>query len=161
MLLGTSQGGGLVLNLASRYNDFDGVVAIAPGHLNFPAGSITANTSAWTFNGKEVPYVPIPFSAVVLSLIGKKSKVWEIIFTAKRSNSEAEIEVEKITCPILLLSAKDDEVWPSQYMCEQIVTRLNKNRHINYYKHISFEGGHYVMRKYFDDVFNFIAEHFK
>lgn len=161
MLLGTSRGGELVLNLASRYNDFDAVVALVPAHMRFPAASITANTSAWTFNGKELSYLPIPFSAVITSLAGKKRKAWEIILENEKSTPEAEIEVEKINCPILLLSAKDDEAWPSHYMCDKIVNRLSNNNYQYYYKHISFDGGHYVMKKHFDKVFEFAENHFR
>jgi uncharacterized protein len=161
MLLGTSRGGELVLNLASKYNDFDAVVALVPAHVNFPAGSITANTSAWTFDGKELPFLPIPFPAVITSFAGNKTMAWEIILANERSASDAEIEVENINCPILLFSARDDEVWPSQYMCEQIVKRLNTNNYKNYYEHISFDGGHYAMKKHFDKVFDFVEKHVK
>ena len=159
MLLGTSRGGELVLNLASRYSDFDAVVALVPAHMRF-SGS-TANTPAWTFNGKELSYLPIPFWAVVASLSGKKRKAWEIILKNEKSTPEAEIEVEKISCPILLLSAKDDDVWPSQYMCDKIVNRLNNNNYKYYHEHISFDGGHYVMNKHFDKVFEFVENHFQ
>jgi uncharacterized protein len=161
MLLGTSRGGELVLNLASRYNDFDAVVALVPAHVRFPAASITANTSAWTFNGEELSYLPIPFRAVVAALAGNKKKAWEIILENEKSKPEAQIEAEKIDCPILLLSAKDDEEWPSQYMCKEIIDRLSNNNYKYYYEHISFDGGHYVMRDHFDKVFEFVENHFQ
>src|SRR5207253_670758 len=72
MLLGTSRGGELVLNLASMYKEFDAVVALVPAHMRFPAASITSNTSAWTYNEKELSYLPVPFSAIITSLAGKK-----------------------------------------------------------------------------------------
>lgn len=37
------------------------------------------------------------------------------------------IPVENISGPILLLSAKDDALWPSKYMSEKIVSRLTEN----------------------------------
>lgn len=161
MLLGTSRGGELVLNLASMYNEFDAVVALVPAHMRFPAASVSSNTSAWTFDGKELSYLPIPFSAIVTSLAGKKEMAWRIIMANEKNNPEAGIKVEKINCPILLLSAKNDETWPSQYMCDRIVNRLKTNNYKYYYEHISFDGGHYVMKQHFDKVFNFVDDHFK
>jgi dienelactone hydrolase len=160
MLLGTSRGGELVLNLASKYNDFDAVVALVPSHIRFPAAPI-ANTSAWTLKGKELPYLPIPPWAVINSLLGEKRKAWEIILDNEKNMPEAEIEVENISCPILLLSAKDDEEWPSQYMCDKIVSRLSQSNYKYYYQHLSFDGGHYIVKKHFDKVFEFAENHFK
>jgi uncharacterized protein len=159
MLLGTSRGGELVLNLASRYNDFDAVVALVPSHMRFPGS--TANSPAWTFNGEELPYLPVPFRAVIASIAGKKRKAWEIILENEKYMPEAEIEVEKINCPILLLSARDDQEWPSQYMCDKIVNRLSNSNYAYYYQHISVDGGHYAMKKHFDKVFEFVENHFQ
>jgi dienelactone hydrolase len=161
MLLGTSRGGELVLNLASRFNDFDAVVALVPAHVRLPAGSITANTSGWTFEGQELPFLQIPYRAILTSIAGNKQKAWEIILGEENSTPEAEIEVEKMNCPILLLSAKDDKEWPSQYMCDKIVNRLSDNNYKYYYEHISVDGGHYVMKEHFDNVFKFVADHFQ
>jgi uncharacterized protein len=161
MLLGTSRGGELVLNLASRYDDFDAVVALVPAHMRLPAASITANTSAWTFEDQELPYLSIPYWAILTSIVGNKQKAWEIIMEEAKNRPEAAIEVEKINCPILLLSAKNDEVWPSEYMCDQIVSRLSNAKYKHYYRHISFDGGHHVMKNNFDKVFEFVDGHFK
>jgi uncharacterized protein len=161
MLLGTSRGGELVLNLACKYNDFDAVAALVPAHMRFPAGSITANTSAWTFEGAELPYLPISYRAIFSLLLGNRQKAWEIILAGEKYGAEAEIEVERIECPILLLSAKDDEVWPSQYMCDKIVSRLSNSNYQHYYKHVSFDGGHYALKKNFDKVFEFVESHFQ
>lgn len=161
MLLGTSRGGELILNLASRHNDFSAVVALVPSHMRFSAATLTGNTSAWTFEGHELPYLSIPYSAILTSIVGNKRKAWNIIMEKAKDRSEAEIEVEKIKCPILLLSAKDDEAWPSQYMCDQIVSRLSNANYQYYYNHISFDGGHHVMKNNFDKVFEFVELHFQ
>lgn len=161
MLLGSSRGGELVLNLASRYEDIDAVVALVPPYATFPAGSITANTSAWTFNGKELPYFPISFKAILTSITSSSQSAWKIILENERNAQRSEIEVEKIDGPILLLSAKDDEVWPSQYMCGKIVKRLKVNNFKHYFEHISIDGGHYETKKHFGKVFEFLNSHFK
>lgn len=44
ILMGASKGGELVLNLASRYSCFKGVIALSTSHISFPAITISANT---------------------------------------------------------------------------------------------------------------------
>jgi dienelactone hydrolase len=43
--------------------------------------------------------------------------------------AKAVIPVEKINAPVLLISAGDDQVWPSSVMADQIVKRLAEHRH--------------------------------
>ena len=79
----------------------------------------------------------------------------------EESATNSVIEVERINGPILLLSAIDDELWPSKYMSDKIVNRLEENQFKYYYQHFSFEGGHYDTKKHFDVVFKFLDEHFR
>jgi uncharacterized protein len=160
-LLGSSKGGELVLNLASRYNDIDAVVALVPSHVTFPAQTIPANTSAWTFNDKEIAYLKIPDRAFLGLLQGDSQRAWEIYLEKERSSSLSVIEVEKINGSILVLSAKEDELWPSNYMAEEIVRRLQQNQFKYYYQHFAFEGKHHDTKKHFEIVFKFLDEHFK
>jgi dienelactone hydrolase len=160
-LLGSSRGGELALNIASKYKDIDAVVALVPSYASFMAQTITANTSAWTFNSEEVPYLPVPLKAIIPAIQGDSYRVCEIILENSESRKDAAIEVEKINGPILLLSAKNDELWPSKYMSDKVVNRLKDNNFKYYYKHISFDGRHHDTKKHFDVVFDFLDEHFR
>lgn len=160
-LLGSSRGAELALNLASRYNDINTVVALVPSHVTFPALTVTANTSAWTFNDKEIAYIKIPFKAILSSIQGNTQRTWEIVLESEKSSKNSVIEAEKINGSILLLSAKDDELWPSKYMSDEIVNRLVENQYEYYYEHFSFEGRHHDTKKHFDVVFKFFDEHFR
>ncbi len=160
-LLGSSRGAELILNLASRYKDFDAVVALVPSYVNFPALTTTANTSAWTFNGEELDYVGIPYTAIGAALRGESLKAVKIALENLDDSSEAIIPVQDISGPILLLSAKDDTLWPSKYMSDKIVNRLTENNFKYYYEHFSFYGGHHDTKKHFDKVFDFLDNHFK
>lgn len=160
-LLGSSRGGELVLNIASRYSDVDAVIAIVPPHVSFPALTSSANTSSWTFNDKEVPFVPFSYQAIPSVIKGNNYRTCEIMLRNKEAVINATIEVEKINGPILLMPATNDEVWPSIYMSEKIVNRLEKNQFKHYYENFSFEGGHTESSKHFDVVFRFLDEHFK
>ena len=159
-LLGTSRGGELVLNIASRYNDIDAVVALVPSHVTFPALTPTANTSSWNFNDEELPYIKVPLKAIIPSIRGDSQRAWELYMENEKNSINFVIEVEKINGPILLLSAKDDELWPSKYMSDRIANRLKEKQFKYYYQHFSFEGRHHDTKNHFDVVFQFLDEHF-
>ena len=160
-LLGSSRGGELVLTLASIYKDFNAVVALVPPHVRFPSATLTANTSAWTFNGQELSYLKIPYAAIGPALRGESLRLAEITLENEGDMPESIIPVEKINGPILLLSAKGDALWPSAYMSERIADRLRDNNFKYYFEHVSFEGGHHDTKKHFDKVFEFLNNHLK
>ena len=160
-LLGSSRGAELVLNLASRYKDFDAVVALVPSYVNFPSLTTAVNTSAWTFHGDELNYVGIPYTAIAAAIRGESHKAIEIALENLDDRSSSIIPVENISGPILLLSAKDDALWPSKYMSDKIVSRLIEKDFKYYYEHFSFNGGHHDTKKHFDKVFKFLDNHFK
>ena len=161
-LLGSSKGGELVLNLASRYNDFDAVIALVPSHVTFPGYTSTLNTSAWTYNDKEVDFINIPYYKLIWNMIQSDAKSKQnVIKESEKSSESSFIKVEKITAPILLMSARNDQLWPSDYMSEMVMKRLKENEFEYHYEHFSFEGSHYDTKKHFDVVFKFLNEHFK
>ena len=58
------------------------------------------------------------------------------------------INVENINGPILLLTGKEDKMWPATQMCEMIVKRLKKNNFPHWYKHVAYENaGHALHEK--------------
>ncbi|MEM6737172.1 MAG: acyl-CoA thioester hydrolase/BAAT C-terminal domain-containing protein, partial [Bacteroidota bacterium] len=163
-ILGSSKGGELVLNLASRYDDIDAVVALVPSHVTFPGYTITANTSSWMYNDKEVEFVHLPFFKYLwkkLCARGNSQIIQEILEENEKLYEKDAINVEKINGPVLLLSAKNDRAWPSDYMSNQVVNRLEENQFEHHYEHFMFEGSHYDTKKHFDVVFTFLDEHFK
>ncbi len=59
--------------------------------------------------------------------------------------ADAEIEVEKASCPILLISGKVDQLWPSERMATLIMKRLKEHSHVYPYKHIAYpDAGHRI-----------------
>lgn len=61
----------------------------------------------------------------------------------KNPNPDAVIQVEKITGPILLISSKMDNMWPSEPAAEQIMQRLEDYDFPYSYQHLSYDyGGH-------------------
>lgn len=155
-LMGASKGGELVLNLASRYSCFKGVIALSTSHVSFPAITIAANTSSWMYNNEEVKYVPAPFKTIWPALKGDLYGAFSIMLEDTEAVAQAEIEVEKINGPILILSADEDEQWPATKMSEQLVERLQQKNFAHRYEHIVVKGTHIEPLNHFDKVYAFL-----
>jgi len=156
ILMGASKGGELVLNLASRFSCFKGVVALSTSHVSFPALTLSANTSSWMYNNQEVVYVPAPFKIIWPALQGDLLSAFSMILENTEAVAQAEIEVEKINGPILIFSADQDEQWPATKMSQQLVERLERKNFVHSYQHILVKGMHAEPLNHFERVYAFL-----
>ncbi|MBL7872969.1 MAG: hypothetical protein JNM78_15235 [Cyclobacteriaceae bacterium] len=156
ILMGASKGGELVLNLASRFSSFKGVIALSTSHVSFPAITLSANTSSWMYNNQEVIYVPAPFKTIWPALQGDLQSAFSIMLENTEAVTQAEIEVEKINGPILILSADQDEQWPATKMSQQLMERLARKNFAHKYEHIVLKGTHTEPLNHFDKVYAFL-----
>jgi hypothetical protein len=63
--------------------------------------------------------------------------------------ASAEIPVEDIHGPVLLLSGKDDLKWPSSLMATRLMERLRRRGHPYADQHLSYDGaGHWIPCEY-------------
>ena len=144
-IIGVSKGGELALLLGSRFPQIKAVVAYVPGSVVFQSiGAKFENTSSWTWKGEALSFVPYGTSAKY-----QQTKWLVDLYEASLENREAVsksvIEVEKIKGPVLLLSGRDDAVWPSTQMSEQIIERLKQKQFPYFYKHVAYENaGHSI-----------------
>jgi uncharacterized protein len=152
ILMGGSRGGELALNLASRYPDFKGVIAMSASHVSFPALTWSANTSSWTYKNQEVPYVPAPLKTISPALKGD-------LYAAHSMMLEDKEAVQKAGS-ILLISGKNDEQWPATDMSDQMINRLQQNDFKHHYSHIKLNGGHTAPLENFNVVYDFLEAHF-
>lgn len=159
-IVGGSRGGDLALLLGSYYRDIKCVVAIVPSHVAFPGHTNHFSTSAWTFNNKELPFVPVNDEAVPFLMKHDLRGTFTAMLKDSIAEEKALIKVEKINGPILLLSATKDDHIPSVEMCDKIIERLKANKFKDANKHIVIEGGHGEPLKHFDLVFKFLEENF-
>lgn len=157
LLMGASKGGELVLNLASRFSCFKGVIALSTSHVSFPAITFSANTSSWMYNNQEVAYVPAPFKTIWPALRGDLLGAFSMMLEDTEAVAHAEIEVERINGPILILSADDDEQWPATKMSEQLMERLKRKNFVHWYEHVVVEGKHIEPLNHFDNVYAFLT----
>ena len=106
--------------------------------------------SSWSFHGKELPYSAYGMEKFPLGSILRKSlKIMDVTMydlylpLVENPNPDAVIQVEKTTGPILLISSKMDNMWPSEVAAKQIMKRLQDNNFQYPYRHLSYDyGGH-------------------
>lgn len=160
VLMGGSRGGELVLNLACRYPEFKGVIALSTAHVSFPAITWSANTSSWTYRGEEVPYVPAPFSTIAPALKGDLYEAHRLMLENQVAVGRAVIPVERINGPVLLVSGIHDDQWPATLMSEAVMERLREKGFVHPYVHIPLNGGHVAPLNRFSHVYDFLERHF-
>ena len=130
-VLGTSRGGELALLLGATFSDLRAAVGYVPSGVvmrNTPT-TLLGERSAWTYQGN-----PIPFANNYVGVASLKT---------------AAIPVEKINGPILLISGRDDQVWPSTRLSEVAIGRLEEHNHPYPYEHLIYEdAGHLIAVPY-------------
>ncbi|MBY0573445.1 MAG: hypothetical protein K2P84_07165 [Undibacterium sp.] len=155
-LIGGSKGAELALTLASFYKEYGAVIAIVPASAVFPALTMTMDTSSLSYQGKELTYVPFTPDAYPALMKRDLRAAFSILMENKPAMAEAAIKVENIQAPLLFLSAKTDEMWPSTEMSEQMVQRLKEKKFPYANQHVAVEGGHAAPLKHFDVVEKFL-----
>ena len=142
-VLGVSKGSEAALLLASHDARVCAVVAGVPSSVVWagidmahPATPVTV--SSWTLAGKGMAFVPYaegPFRGV--RDLYDRSLV--------KAAPEAAIPVEKIKGPILLISGKSDQLWPSYPMSQAVTARLDAKHFTFAHQHLAYDdAGHFA-----------------
>ena len=140
-VLGVSKGGELALLTASRDPALKAVVAAVPSHVVWQGidlqGGMTG--SSWTAGGVPLAYVPYDLSNGFISV--------HALYAGSLASApaEAEIPVEQIAGPILLVSGQADTLWPSTEMANRVEQRLRANGFPHGVTHLAYpDAGHAV-----------------
>ncbi|TDF34935.1 acyl-CoA thioester hydrolase [Alteromonadaceae bacterium M269] len=147
-LFGFSKGAELALLLGSHFDNIKQTVAIYPSHVSWNALRSPTSQPAWLLDGKPLDYIDAPLlSWNMLSGLFTKNYV-EAFDSALSKASTAQIDnsripVENLQGPLFLVSAKSDEIWPSNRMALEIVEYLNEKGFSYSVEHIELEGGHF------------------
>lgn len=160
-VIGGSRGADLALLLGSYYKDISCVVGMSASHAVFPGHTQTFSTSCWTFNGTELPYIPVNEQAIPFLMKRDLRGAFEAMVQDTLAEQKALIKVENTNGPVLLLSAKQDEIIPAVAMGEKMVARLQSKSFKHHYEHLIFEGNHAEPTKHFDKIFHFLSVNFK
>ena len=112
-VVGHSRGAELALLLGSVYPEVKAVVSYSGSGVVFSSPS--KDEPAWTYRGKPVPRVH-PTKKSSSSITEEQLK-------------KAEIPVEKINGPVLLISGGDDALWHSVKLSKMAMDRLKRHGH--------------------------------
>lgn len=148
-VMGGSKGGELSLILASYFPELKAVVAYVPSHVVWQG--IGGADSSWTYRGEPLPHVPYKSMPATRDATGPLS--FMPLYLASLDNKEAvaraTIPVEKINGPVLLISGKDDQLWPSSVMADMVISRLKEYRHPYKFTHLAYDlAGHAIGTTY-------------
>lgn len=152
IIVGTSKGAEAALLLASQYKEIRAVVGYVPSNVAWSCICNSPNKSSWSLNGKSIPFVPQDRDPTYNPPSGfPLTPAINYIFRSKNSAAvrKAEIPVEKINGPILLISGKEDKLWHSYLMSQLIMARLKKLGHHFADQHLAYDNaGHLIGKAY-------------
>lgn len=153
-LHGTSRGAELALILGSFFPErIQKIVAVAPSSV-----CLTAN--AWVYQGKSVlPAAPYFIDPMYDAHITESTRECPKSIRIHRERAlslerdrfdQASIPVEKIRCPLLLVTGGDDQMGPSTTYAKFIIERLEKKGSEIPRIHLDFpRAGHLIFMPYF------------
>jgi pimeloyl-ACP methyl ester carboxylesterase len=159
-VFGVSRGAEAALQFAATYSEVTAVVARSPSHVRWEGISAKGlpGGPAWTHRGKPLPYIsnriPLWFAAQYVwdSMVGdpvRQTPLFMHDLEVLGDTSNVEIPVEDIHGPVLLLSGKDDQIWPSSLMATRLMERLRRHGHPYADEHLSYDGvGHSISSEY-------------
>jgi dienelactone hydrolase len=144
---GMSKGSEMALVAASLFPELSCVIARVPSYFVSEGLSGSgkskgpSGTSCWSYRGKEMPYAPYcSRSFDLLHVLLKEKELHIIAFNRDKDvTPETVIPIERIKAPILLLSSKRDEVWPSFESATLMEKKLTETGFPYPHKHIAFE----------------------
>lgn len=156
---GISLGGEYALLCGSLLPEIECVVAVSPVHIVTECGSFLGGYhftggSPFSWRGKPVPYLPHGAKAkdyvkrVRQDFLKRHEFYMRYVYEEslmRPHDPDADIQVENIHGPVLLLSGGADSCVPASWVCQQVMTRLRQH-HFAYpavhhnYKYLS----HYV-----------------
>jgi pimeloyl-ACP methyl ester carboxylesterase len=133
------------------FPDVRAVVAYAPSHVIWSAPpDVDGTRPAWTYKGKPLPFIVRPLTVEQRKKLKEKNPaaerpVFEHYLKDQEAVAKAAIPVEKIAGPILMITGKDDKLWPGTEMAAEVMKRLKAKNHRFHSEHLGYEGcGHSI-----------------
>lgn len=156
---GASRGGEAVLAIAATFPELvTAVVGVVPGDLyalgrNDPGGV----KPSWTHGGEPLPLGMSPEEVAALQSydlsvlesaesLNTKETFFDPWYYQPEVYERTAIPIERIRCPILLVSGADDQCWGSFHNSERAIERLRRKGFRYPHRHLSFEeAGHFLV----------------
>lgn len=163
VLVGKSRGAELALQAGAMFSKVRGVIGYVPAHVIWSGieEGTRGETFAWTFGGDGLTYVPTRMTPEqAAEIFGQERIPLTPMFLINLEDADAEAEaaipVERINGPVLLISGKDDQMWPSSLMGERVIERLLEHNHPYSFEHFAYEdAGHMILVPYLQTTRNY------
>lgn len=156
VIIGASKGAELALLVASSNKQVTGVVAFAPSNVVFQGipKVFWPPRSSWTRDGKALPFVPYRMPKEFNYASPDLHALYNESLRDSAAVKLATIPVEKIHGPILLFSGRDDRMWPSSKMADEIIARLKQKAFLYNNEHVAYDNAGHVFAPLPDAVRN-------
>jgi pimeloyl-ACP methyl ester carboxylesterase len=127
-IIGASRGAEFALVLADKYPDIiKHIVLYAPASYSLQGTDTSTTASSWSFSGKELPYIPLDLVTWSIALKEAESgkpinfrNVYLASIDNAKNREEAKIDFSHYKGDALVFAGKDDKVWHSATMAEDI-----------------------------------------
>jgi dienelactone hydrolase len=159
-VMGRSRGGELALLLGASLPEINAVVAYVPSGVLFgPFGRGEPGDGrppcAWTHRGRPLPYLGQNNRTADWSVVDRRRSPlietpgYLTMLRDRHAVERASIPVERTRGPVLLISGRADDQWPSYELAQIAYYRLQGSRHPYPFAHLSYEGaGHGITFPY-------------
>lgn len=154
ILIGVSKGGELALLIGSLFPElFSKIVAYVPSALTY-GGFPNIDKPCWVYRGISFPLAPLPPISDIKKVMTQQQilQATPILLKGLKNKKlvmKSMIAVENLQCPLLLISGKNDMMWPSSVYCQMILDRIKNCHRQIYVKNASYENcGHQIQMPY-------------
>jgi dienelactone hydrolase len=154
-LSGVSRGGELVLLLGATFPHLiDAVIAWVPSAVLWAGigpGNSAIGSASWSVRGEPLPYMADRVTPEQdADILGHEpvalTRRYLINLDDPAAVRAAAIPVERMACPLLLISGEEDAMWPSTLMSEMVVERLSEHNYRYPFKHLRYAGAGHGIR---------------
>ena len=151
-MVGTSKGAEAALLIGSHYEEVRAVVGYVPSGVVWSCICAAPDKSSWSLGGKSVPFIPQANDPTYRPPQGfpiRPAVNYTYRLRSREAVEGAAIPVERINGPVLLISAKDDQLWPSTVLAGMAMDRLKRRGHPFPDRHLAYESaGHLIGKAY-------------
>lgn len=136
---GQSMGSIFAVLVAQYIGGIENLIMVSPTHVPFEGTrdkKSMSGRSVATFQGKDIPFVPVDFSSIKASRYYKHPDVdyrvmgmWIAYHNAyqnKAAEKAAWLHLEKTNARILLIAGAEDEAWPAEYSVKALKEYLDE-----------------------------------
>jgi dienelactone hydrolase len=148
-VMGMSRGSELAFHAGALLDDVGPVVGLAPSGIGWPALDATGpiDAPAWRFRGRDLPYVAPPRRELVSGPNADRPialrPLFEALLQDTKAVAAAEIPVEHLHGPVLLVSGRDDAMWPATVFGDLAHERARRHQFPHGFTHLSYpDAGH-------------------